>query len=554
MHILALINTQASDMPNILVTSGSNTKTGNNDGLGQDKLPLNEEALQQQLESQRKRRVRRRNFVFLGLLAFIIIGWGAINFYCPCDKHLEIEEENPVEVVKQLGDYYGWLTYRPEQLHLSLGLRATEVYVTFATIGEVSDATVNYCRVDNSSDECIDKGRIVETARIVWPVQATDSKWLSITKGPGWRNLYNYRARMNYLEPGHTYKYQVRTHTKTGSTFYSSSYRFKVKDISNPETQVTLALYGDLGLINGQSIPRLTDDVDRGKYDAIIHNGDFAYDLDTHHGLYGDEFMRKIEPIAARVPYQVSVGNHEIAANFSYYDSRFSMLNSGGVDFGLPNNFYYSFNMGPVHFVAFSTEFYYFLDRVGESPLRNQYEWLIKDLENASSPAERALRPWIIVFGHRPMYCSSRSGDDCSNPNNRLRKGLPSSHEYALEKMFYDYGVDVELYSHEHQYERFLPLFDGKIYNGTQLDPYQDPRAPVHIISGSAGCQERLDPFIGTPVTGSVKQIADYGYTTLTASQNQLKFKQISDDQDGTVVDEFTITKRKQNFGKDTSN
>ena len=40
-----------------------------------------------------------------------------------------------------------------------------------------------------------------------------------------------------------------------------------------------LAIYGDLGYDNAQSVPRLRADIDKGMYDAILHVGDFAYDM-----------------------------------------------------------------------------------------------------------------------------------------------------------------------------------------------------------------------------------------------------------------------------------
>jgi len=259
--------------------------------------------------------------------------------------------------------------------------------------------------------------------------------------------------------------------------------------------------------------------------------------------------MRKIQPFAAQVPYMTSVGNHEVASNFSHYDKRFHMINRGPVHTGEENNFYYSYNAGPVHFIAISTEFYYFLDYSGLAPLVKQYEWLRADLEFATRPTERAKRPWIIVYGHRPMYCSSRDKDDCTKDSNLLRRGVPFTHAYALEKLFYDYGVDVELYSHEHQYERFLPIYDGKVYNGTDKpnDPYFNPRAPVHLISGSAGCQEKLDPFTRHSAVGSIKRVAEYGYTKIRASHCQIQFKQLS--VSGRVLDGFVIEKNRQNFG-----
>lgn len=37
------------------------------------------------------------------------------------------------------------------------------------------------------------------------------------------------------------------------------------------------------------------------------------YLYQQNNSYVGDEFMRQIEPIAARVPYQTAVGNHEFA-------------------------------------------------------------------------------------------------------------------------------------------------------------------------------------------------------------------------------------------------
>lgn len=52
--------------------------------------------------------------------------------------------------------------------------------------------------------------------------------------------------------------------------------------------------------------------------------------------------------------------------------------------------------------------------------------------------------------------------------------------------MFYEYGVDLEIWAHEHSYERLWPVYDNVIYNGTLDEPYKNPQAPVHIITGSA--------------------------------------------------------------------
>jgi len=41
---------------------------------------------------------------------------------------------------------------------------------------------------------------------------------------------------------------------------------------------------------------------------------------------------------------------------------------------------FYSWNIGPVHFISVNTEAYYFMG-YGVKPLSNQYQWLIDDLK-----------------------------------------------------------------------------------------------------------------------------------------------------------------------------
>lgn len=137
----------------------------------------------------------------------------------------------------------------------------------------------------------------------------------------------------------------------------------------------------------------------------------------------------------------------------------------------------HSWNLGPVHIISLSTEVYFYLE-FGLELLFKQYEWLRKDLEvndtidhgpfsslfhiflchtvkpdmlrsfaylttyqsykmnyklrlplkcvssitqEANRPENRALRPWIITMGHRPMYCSDDDQDDCTKFDSYVR-------------------------------------------------------------------------------------------------------------------------------------
>lgn len=207
----------------------------------------------------------------------------------------------------------------------------------------------------------------------------------------------------------------------------------------------------------------------------------------------------------------------------------------------------YSFDLGPVHFIAFNTEAYYFLN-YGIKSLVNQYEWLEQDLAEANRPENRQQRPWIVTFGHRPMYCSNVGNNDCKEHETILRVGLPLTHFFGLEKLFYDNGVDVEIWAHEHSYERFWPLYDYKVYNGSIDEPYRNPGAPVHIITGSAGCKEEHTPFEHDIPSWSAYHSDDYGYTRMqAANKTHIHFEQVSVEQKGIIVDSFWIQKDMHN-------
>lgn len=55
---------------------------------------------------------------------------------------------------------------------------------------------------------------------------------------------------------------------------------------------------------------------------------------------------------------------------------------------GPDSSLFYSFDLGPVHFVSISTEVYYYLN-YGIKLISAQYDWLKEDLEKANLPENR---------------------------------------------------------------------------------------------------------------------------------------------------------------------
>ena len=123
---------------------------------------------------------------------------------------------------------------------------------------------------------------------------------------------------------------------------------------------LVLIVYGDLGLLNAQSMKRVTEEVQSGAADMVLHLGDYAYDLHTANGTYGDTFLNNLQPIASRVPYLGVQGNHEGKWNASHYRNRFTAYQDLGEQSGSGNNWWFSWEYKSggalVHFVAINSE------------------------------------------------------------------------------------------------------------------------------------------------------------------------------------------------------
>eukprot|EP01089_Gocevia_fonbrunei_P016557 TRINITY_DN5161_c0_g1_i1.p1 TRINITY_DN5161_c0_g1~~TRINITY_DN5161_c0_g1_i1.p1 ORF type:complete len:483 (+),score=127.32 TRINITY_DN5161_c0_g1_i1:206-1450(+) len=336
--------------------------------------------------------------------------------------------------------------------------------------------------------------------------------------------------------------YYYRVGDPSISNGWSQEFNFKALDAS-PQA-LKLAVYGDWGLANGangtHSLYRLLNDTQKGMYDMIIHVGDYAYDLQDDEARVGDQFLNDIQPLAAHLPYQTCPGNHEadVAHTFLNYKQRFTMP-------GNSENMYFSFDVGLVHFISMSTEYYF--PGPEELFVGEQYSWLKQDLQKAT--VNRAKTPWIIMYGHRPMYCSDidkkREFLDCTSDTAAVREGIDILGErfFGIEQLLWDFGVDMYISGHEHSYERLWPVYSGDVHNGSASDPYKNPGAPVHIISGSAGCQEDLEHFHGPLGPWSAMRSSTYGYGRMTVyNATTLHWEQVWD-QDGSILDELWLVK-----------
>lgn len=202
---------------------------------------------------------------------------------------------------------------------------------------------------------------------------------------------YVHRVTTAVLLSQHSYTYQMsiassgspslssRSHGATGACLSSPPLHFRAR-LRGPGDVARLAVFGDFGLVNPVSFPGLLADARARHLDAIVHVGDFAYDMYADNATMGDEWFNFVEPVYSPVPVMtcigvpfflfvgrcplawlflycwalVTSGNHEGMYNALNYRKRFSMPSREDTD-----NLFYSFDFGPTHYIAYSNEFYF---------------------------------------------------------------------------------------------------------------------------------------------------------------------------------------------------
>ena len=339
--------------------------------------------------------------------------------------------------------------------------------------------TSTVCMADSQVQVHVAQGVSPGTLIFTWSTRsATQTTYVRIASGSTWQNYSgttrDFKDSSNIwvihsvsvaLVPGSRYTYQVGCLVSG----FSSSYSLQVPV---DQAAVNFIVYGDLATAdNGKStwadIENVTKDL---LIEGIIQTGDMAYDLCTNNSAQGDSFMDDLQPIAHYIPYMVCAGNHETTDNYYNYLQRFDMPGS---------KFYYTFTMGYVRFLALHTEAF-----LTETGMINDMMSFVYGVLNRSA-ADKAAYPWLIVYGHRPMYCSSKAKATACGPEASTIKGY-------LEALFKQYKVDLYVNGHVHNYQRTSPVYQGNVAVGGGLlgSTYVNPAATVYVTTGGPGADD----------------------------------------------------------------
>ncbi|HEX2068252.1 MAG TPA: metallophosphoesterase [Nitrososphaeraceae archaeon] len=241
--------------------------------------------------------------------------------------------------------------------------------------------------------------------------------------------------------------------------------------------------------------------------ELVLGLGDYSYDEDP-----ADCWLKKVKPINDKM--KIAIGNHDM-----------EKLNMYTNHFGLREQ-YYSFNYNNVHIVALSTEIAY-------KPFSSQYEFIENDLSRAASDPNI---DWIVVYFHKQMYTSPSNHDDYPT----LRS--------TYHPLFNEYGVDLVLQAHNHNYERTFPIkFNSNspsnpIATTANTDTYTDPDGQIFATIGTGGVSlyaftDKADHF--------VKQYEDFGILNIDIT-NEPQSSSLTGKfyaNNGKIIDQFIIYK-----------
>ncbi|MBP0592214.1 metallophosphoesterase family protein [Paraburkholderia sp. LEh10] len=406
----------------------------------------------------------------------------------------------------------------PEQIHLTWGTDpASEIIVSWASLTQAIKP-----RVRLRTHEGLE--------HLVHAVQRT------YTDGLSGEIVCTYHARLSDLRPDTTYQYEV---TADNDSNASQPFSAMFRTAARGRHKFRFTSYGDLATPNvGWVLSSLqsryaVQAVER--FEPLFHllNGDLCYaNLNpTQQPEVWRDFGNNVQASATNRPWMPCPGNHEIEFNngkqgFDSYLTRY-MLPDNGTRFA---GHWYSFRVSSVLFISLDADDVIYQDSAafvagpsaltpaastGNSPIEpgtsfyvrgysqgEQTRWLERTLREASRDGGVE---WIVVQMHQDALSSSKTG-------NGSDKGIRE----AWLPLFDQYGVDLVLCGHDHDYERSHPVRGCNHYAGRDAatgdrvdtlqprpvvtshranDPVDTSRGTVHLILGGGGTSAPLDVY-----------------------------------------------------------
>ncbi len=364
---------------------------------------------------------------------------------------------------------------QPQQIHLQMTDDATIMNVMWATEGR-------------------------STGEVEWNGQTAPSTDYCYN-----HDMAFHFASMTGLTPGEEVTYRV-----SSGGDWSEEFTFTPIDSSAQHFEwISIGDHGDSSEAMDVSEAIIAD----SKAQMVTIAGDISY-ADGEQSAWDDWFNFQQDSMTV-IPWVTAVGNHENEPGYGFtpYEHRFD--SDGQIESEV---FWYSRDVPGVHMVFMSTEHDY-------QPGSTQYAWLEQDLGSV----DRESTPFVIVYGHKPMYSSnSYHGSEVE-----LRS--------ALEALYVNQGVDLVIAGHDHFYERTWPVAGETVVNYGKDDRFARGYSPIHLVVGIAGrsAYEELDE--PQPEWSAYRENSTYGWTRLVYDGDAREISFTHYRTDGTIGDQFVL-------------
>ena len=454
-------------------------------------------------------------------------GGTCVGHLCDCADDLKLTYDPSVPIgclVQSEG-----VSEAPSQITMSIASNAEPTKSAMSFNWLTSPDTVGGELVYSTSKNLVDPVRVTANVNNV-----TMDQLVPDTHPSSFYPVNAYTAIASDLIPGKTYYYKLGNSTNGYTSIRSfvalepasstKDFSFVVMPDTQASTETTYITY----------VRDLFSYIKRHEPDAsfLVHLGDM---VNTGYNTYEwQRFLNAAKPLAEKMPIMSIVGNHDGGrardVYFAHYLSRFSYLTLAYKDMSPTTaNTVYSFEYGNALFMVMNCTAY-------NNDIRAQWNFFLSKVTESSN------KKWKILFIHIPPY----------SPGNYYN--IDNEHG----KLIADAGVDLVISGHEHSYFRTTLHTTGTENLRTDQLIRVSPETgagTTYVIAGTANNGYRgvlnysedtsfneVDYRIGEPASNVSGM---YGKVTVT--EDYIQYTEY-DSNDGSVVDDFKITKNRQEF------
>lgn len=230
--------------------------------------------------------------------------------------------------------------------------------------------------------------------------------------------------------------------------------------------------------------------------DLLVHTGDVVYP-DGQRWRFRERFFAPYRALLSRVAFWPCLGNHDVQKDGTApgYTDVFELPLNGPP--GAPPEHNYAFDYASARFVVLDTN----LENAGDAVLGERVApWLRAQFE-APGPL------WRFAVMHHPPHTAGKY-----QPDERLQR--------TLGPVFEDIGVNVVFCGHDHGFQRYAPLLDGK-----RAEPGS---GVVYVVTGAGGAElYELKPAAARSPLLEAAEDSKHSFTHVIVDGDTLVLRQI---------------------------